>query len=155
MGIATVGIMPMRGPILGIDLGEKRIGLAVSDAAASIAFPAGFIVSHGRPRDVAALREVIEERGIVRIVVGLPIHLDGRASPGSAAARGFADALGEATGLPVDLLDERWTSRAADRSLSETKGGRKKRREAVDAVAATLLLRTYLERQWASRAPCG
>jgi putative Holliday junction resolvase len=146
--------MSNRGPILGIDLGEKRIGLAVSDPGASIAFPAGFVASHGRVRDVAALREVIEERGIVRVVVGLPIHLDGQASPGSVAARGFADALGEATGVPVDLLDERWTSRAAELSLSESKGGRKKRREAVDAVAATLLLRTYLERQFPSQAPC-
>jgi putative Holliday junction resolvase len=146
--------MSNRGPILGIDLGEKRIGLAVSDQAGSIAFPAGFVASHGRKRDLATLRGVIEERGIVRVVVGLPIHLDGRASPGSVAARSFADALGEATGLPVDLLDERWTSRAAERSLSETKGGRKKRREAVDAVAATLLLRTYLEQQSASQAPC-
>ncbi len=146
--------MSNRGPILGIDLGEKRIGLAVSDPAASIAFPAGFVVSRGRARDLVALREVVEERGIARIVVGLPIHLDGRASPGSQAARTFADALGEATGLPVDLLDERWTSRAAERSLSETKGGRKKRREVVDSVAATLLLRTYLERQLASQAPC-
>ena len=58
------------GPILGIDLGEKRIGLAVSDPAASIAFPAGFVASHGRARDLAALREVIEARGIVRIVAG-------------------------------------------------------------------------------------
>jgi putative Holliday junction resolvase len=147
-------MMSNRGPILGVDLGEKRIGLAVSDSDASIAFPAGFIVSQGRPQDVAALREVVEERGIVRIVVGLPIHLDGRASPGSQAAQGFADALGEVTGVPVDLLDERWTSQAAELSLSESKGGRKKRREAVDAVAATLLLRTYLERQFPSQAPC-
>ena len=57
-------------------------------------------------------------------------------------------------GVPVDLLDERWTSQAAELSLSESKGGRKKRREAVDAVAATLLLRTYLERQFPSQAPC-
>jgi len=145
--------MPGRGPILGVDLGEKRIGLAVSDSDASIAFPAGFLVSQGRPKDVAALREMAEERGIVRIVVGLPIHLDGRPSPGSQAARSFADALADATGIPVDLLDERWTSQAAELSLSESKGGRKKRREAVDAVAATLLLRTYLEHQFPSQAP--
>jgi putative Holliday junction resolvase len=149
-----VEIMSNRGPILGVDLGEKRIGLAVSDLAGSIAFPAGFVASHDRARDVAALRAVVEERGIVRVVVGLPIHLDGGASPGSRAARSFAEALGAATGIPVDLLDERWTSRAAERSLSESKGGRRKRREAVDAVAATLLLRTYLERQFPSQAPC-
>jgi len=143
--------MPNRGPILGVDLGEKRIGLAVSDSAARIAFPAGFIVSQGRPKDVAALRELVEERGIVRIVVGLPIHLDGRPSPGSQAARSFAAALGEASGVPVDLLDERWTSQAAELSLSESKRGRKERRDAVDAVAATLLLRTYLERRFPSQ----
>ena len=128
-----------------MDLGQKRIGLAVSDPAGSIAFPAGFVASRGRERDLAALSEIAAQRGITRIVVGLPIHLDGRPSPGSEAARGFAEALGELTGLPVDLLDERWTSRAAERSLSESKGGRKRRREAVDSVAATLLLRTYLE----------
>ena len=146
--------MSSRGPILGVDLGEKRIGLAVSDPGASIAFPVGFIASRGRPKDLAALREVVEERGIVRIVVGLPIHLDGRASPASRAARRFADALAEVTGVPVDLLDERWTSQAAELALSESKGGRKRRREAVDAVAAALLLRTYLERQFAAQAPC-
>jgi putative Holliday junction resolvase len=137
--------MADRGPILGVDLGEKRIGLAISDLARSIAFPAGFVASRGREQDLTALQEVAAERGVARIVVGLPIHLDGRPSPGSEAARRFADALGERTGLPVDLLDERWTSRAAERSLSESKGGRKRRREAVDSVAATLLLRTYLE----------
>jgi len=145
--------MTSRGPILGIDLGEKRIGLAVSDPDASIAFPVGFIVSRDRPQDVAALCEGVEERGGGRVVVGLPIHLDGRPSPGSQAARSLADALGEATGIPVDVLDERWTSQAAELSLSESKGGRKKRREAVDAVAATLLLRVYLERQFPSQVP--
>ncbi len=143
------------GPILGVDLGAKRIGLAVSDPGASIAFPAGFIASRGRARDVAALRALIEARGIVRVVVGLPVHLDGRPSADSEAARRFADALGAAAGVPVDLLDERWTSRAAERSLAESRGGRKRRREAVDAVAATLLLRTFLERASAARKPCG
>jgi len=147
--------MSKSGPVLGVDLGAKRIGLAVSDADASIAFPAGFIASRDRERDVAALCELIEARGIVRVVVGLPVHLDGRPSPGSEAARRFAAALGAAAGVPVDLLDERWTSRAAERSLAESKGGRKRRREAVDAVAATLLLRTYLERASAAREPRG
>ena len=139
--------MADRGPVLGVDLGERRIGLAVSDPAGRIAFPAGFIASRGRKLDLDALREVIEERGIVRIVIGLPVHLNGRPSPGSQAAQGFAQALESAVGLPVDLLDERWTSQAAELSLNESKLGRKRRREAVDSVAATLLLRTYLERQ--------
>jgi putative Holliday junction resolvase len=142
--------MADRGPVLGVDLGEKRIGLAISDPAGIIAFPAGFIASKGRKPDVGALREVILERGIVRVVIGLPIHLSGRPSPGSEAAQKFAEALRTATDLPVDLLDERWTSQAAEDSLSESKRGRRQRREAVDSVAATLLLRTYLERQSSS-----
>jgi putative Holliday junction resolvase len=134
------------GPVLGVDLGAARIGLAVSDPAGSIAFPAGFIASRGRKLDLEALGEVIEERGILRVVIGLPVHLNGRPSPGSKAAQSFAEALEASSGLPVELLDERWTSQAAELSLDESKLGRKRRREAVDSVAATLLLRTYLER---------
>ncbi len=130
-----------------VDLGSKRIGLAISDSDASIAFPAGNLASRGRVQDLKALGEMIRERGITRVVVGLPIHLTGRPSTGSEAARKFAGELARATGLPVDLLDERWTTRAAVGSLGESKRGRKRRAEAVDSVAATLLLRTYLERR--------
>lgn len=135
------------GPILGVDLGSKRIGLAVSDPDAGIAFPAGQLACRGHAHDLKALGEMIRERGITRVVVGLPIHLSGRPSRGSEAARKFADELARATGLPVELLDERFTTRAAERSLSESKRGRKRRAEAVDSVAATLLLRTYLEQR--------
>ena len=135
------------GPILGVDLGSKRIGLAISDSRGGIAFPAGFLASRGRAQDLNALGEMIRERGITRVVVGLPIHLTGRPSTGSEAARKFAGELARATGLPVDVVDERWTTRAADRALDESKRGRKRRAEAVDSVAATLLLRTYLERR--------
>ncbi len=139
--------MSEMGPILGVDLGSKRIGLAISDSGASIAFPAGNLESRGRAQDIKTLTAMIRERGVSRVVVGLPIHLTGRASSGSEAARKFADELARTTGLPVDLLDERWTTRAADLSLDESKRGRKQRRQAVDSVAATLLLRTYLERR--------
>jgi len=134
------------GPVLGIDLGSKRIGLAVSDFDRSIAFPAGSLASRGHARDLAALREMIRERGITRVVVGLPILLSGRPSTGSRNAQRFAEDLARATGLPVDLIDERWTTKAADRSLGESRRGKKRREEAIDTIAATLLLRTYLER---------
>ncbi len=139
--------MDNSGPILGIDLGSKRIGLAISDSDGSIAFPAGNLATRGHVRDLKAIGEMIQERGVTRVVVGLPIHLSGRPSTGSEAARRFAGELARSTGLPVDLLDERWTTRAAELSLGESKRGRKRRAEAVDAVAATLLLRTYLERR--------
>jgi putative Holliday junction resolvase len=134
--------------VLGLDLGEKRIGLAVSDEDARIAFPAGVLVRKSERQDFAALRKLVEERGIGRAVVGLPLHMSGRAGPQAEAARAFAAMLAEKAGIPVDTLDERWTSVAAERSLRET-GRRTIERHGkgvVDEVAATLLLGAYLER---------
>ena len=136
--------------MLAIDYGERRLGLAVSDEAGEHAFPAGTLERRGSKRDLAALRELALERGIERVVVGLPLHLDGRAGKEAQAARAFAAAVSEATGLPVDTCDERWTTQEADRSLQEQgyvgKRGRKKA-ALVDTVAATLILRTYLARR--------
>jgi putative Holliday junction resolvase len=133
--------------ILGLDLGAKRIGLAVSDSECAIAFPAGTLDRRGLARDLSALVKLVSEREVERIVVGLPLHLDGRAGIGARAARDFASALSEATGLPVDTLDERLTTVEAERILRESGAGRKARREAVDSIAATIILRTYLEQR--------
>jgi len=155
--------------VLGVDYGERRIGLAVSDPEGRIAFPAGTLQSAGRAKDLAALCALAAERGVTRVVVGLPLHMDGRRGPEAEAAQRFAEALAEASGLPVETLDERWTSLEAERALRETgdaprargsRAGRGKRRRrggggggraegkgAVDEMAATILLRTFLERQ--------
>ena len=138
--------MRVRGPVLALDYGTRRIGLAVSDAEASFAFPAGFLACRGRKRDLAALGELINERDIRSVVVGLPLHMDGSRGETALAAEKFANEVAESTGLPVELIDERWTTQAAERALAESRSGRKKRRTAVDATAATLLLRTWLER---------
>jgi len=138
--------MRVRGPVLALDYGTKRIGLAVSDESGTFAFPAGFLACAGRRRDLEALRALICEKSVQRVVVGLPLHLDGRRGESAAAAEEFANAVAKITGLPVDLVDERWTTVAADRALRESRSGRKRRREAVDTTAATLMLRTYLER---------
>ena len=137
--------MSPSGPVLALDYGTKRIGMAVSDEAGDFAFPVGELERKGAKQDIAALAEVVSERGVVEIVVGLPLHLDGRAGPEADAARRFAAAIGDATGRPVALLDERWTSREAERALRESQPKRGKRRGArLDAAAATILLRTYL-----------
>jgi putative Holliday junction resolvase len=166
-----------RGCVLGLDYGSRRIGLAVSDEAGLFAFPAGALERTGLQRDLAALAALIAERGVTRVVVGLPLHMSGRGGPEAEAARAFARALGEAVQLPVDLLDERWTTREAERALRDAPGKRsaqraggerssagkrsaqraggersspsrrKRSRGSVDSVAATLLLRTYLERE--------
>ncbi|MDJ0789267.1 MAG: Holliday junction resolvase RuvX [Myxococcota bacterium] len=135
--------------VLGIDLGARRIGLAVSDAEDRIAFPAGVIASKGPKADVGAVAELARERDVRAVVVGLPIHMDGREGPEAKAARQFAERLAERSGLPVELLDERWTSREAERVLAGSTSRRKGRRDKgrVDEAAATILLRTWLERQ--------
>jgi putative Holliday junction resolvase len=136
----------MEGPILGIDLGARRIGLAISDSDQRIAFPAGHLERAGLKRDLEAIGRVVSERGACRIVVGLPLQLDGREGTGAQAAREFARALGAATSLPVDLVDERLTTVEAERALREAPARtRRGRKQVIDAMAATLLLRSWLD----------
>jgi putative Holliday junction resolvase len=110
-----------------------------------IAFPVGVLERRGMPQDLAALRHLVEDRRVRAIVVGLPLHLDGRAGAEADAARKFAAALGEACGLPVALVDERWTTALAERELRDSPRRRRHKKQDVDAVAATMILRTYLE----------
>ena len=138
--------------VLGVDLGSRRIGLAISDPDARFAFPLDAIESKGTRQDVAALRELITSREIERVVVGLPLHMDGRAGPEAEAARAFAGALSEAAGVPVDTLDERWTTLEAERALHADGRSAGKRRRARksgerDSMAASIILRTWLERE--------
>lgn len=136
--------------VLGVDLGSKRIGLAVSDAEGKLAFPAGVIESRGRKRDLAALRALIRERGIEAAVVGVPLHMSGRKGPEADQAIRFAGELAAASGIPVETLDERWTSVEAERVLRATDAGARaarERRGAVDEIAAAILLNTFLERR--------
>jgi putative Holliday junction resolvase len=135
------------GRILGLDLGSKRIGLALSDPEFAIALPEGTLERKGLARDLAALGKLVQERDVKRIVVGLPIHMNGSRGPEAVAAEAFARQLAEATGLPVDLQDERWTTLEAHRALRATGHDARARRGYVDAVAASLLLRAYLERR--------
>jgi putative Holliday junction resolvase len=144
--------------VLGIDLGSKRIGLAISDSEGRLAFPAGVIESEGRKRDLAALRTLIREREIGRAVVGVPLHMSGRRGPEAEKAIRFAGDLAHTAGIPVDTLDERWTSVEAERILRSTHSGTraiKARKGAVDEMAAAILLRTYLDlsRAQADRLP--
>lgn len=136
----------MQGPILGLDLGARRIGLAISDERGVLAFPVGFLERAGLAQDLVALRALIAERGATRIVVGLPLQLDGREGPGARAAREFARALGEATSLPIELIDERLTTVEAEHALREASPKtRRARKQVIDAMAATLMLRSWLE----------
>lgn len=118
--------------------------MALSDPAGTIALPHSVIDRGGE--DVAArLRELCRESEVEQIVVGLPLHLSGREGPAVEGAREIAELAREATGLPVEMHDERFTTVTAESALLEAGVRRRKRREVRDMVAATVLLQSYLD----------
>lgn len=139
--------------IVGLDLGNRRIGFAVSDATRTLARPVGVLVRP--PSDAEAVRLAAdeirrlaaEEDGVRAIVVGLPTRLDGTANEMTARVKTFADALGAATGLPVLLQDERLTSREAESRLALREKDWRERKKKLDAAAAALILQDYLDAQ--------
>lgn len=121
------------------------MGLAVSDPSGTIAQPLGRVEAAPAETLPARLAEVAATRGAGRIVVGLPRRLDGSHGPEARAARELAQALRRASGLPVELVDERLTTAQAERSMIEQRVRRAKRRATIDSVAAALLLQSYLD----------
>ena len=103
--------------VLGIDLGHKRIGLALSDTEGGFAFPAGTLKSGSVVQNLKALHEIIVEKEVGSAVVGLPRHMDGRKGPEAESAEQFAKSLSKQANIPVETLDERWTSVEAERAL--------------------------------------
>ena len=132
--------------VVGIDLGAKRIGVAVSDSEEKIAMPSSVIHRSGdRQRDHRAIREIVEEYEAGRVVVGLPLSLDGSMGPAARAASEEAEELATVVGAPVEVYDERLTTVTADRSLMEMKMKADARRRVVDKVAAAVMLQSWLD----------
>ncbi len=133
------------GRILAIDLGDRRVGLAISDPTGTIASPSGHIVRRaGKRVPVAEILDRAEELGARGFVVGLPLDEDGNDTPRAIEARELAAAIESRTGLPVRLLDERFTTAAALRAIREMGGRTRGRKGDVDALAATVLLQHAL-----------
>jgi putative holliday junction resolvase len=136
--------------VLGIDFGERRVGLALSDPSATIATPLPTIVRRaGKRPPVAAILEIIQKNDVDRAVVGLPLDLSGEETEWTAQVRDFAGKLSERAGIPVDFLDERLTSVQAERAVRSIglKRGEREQKGRIDAAAAVLLLQTFLDRQ--------
>jgi putative Holliday junction resolvase len=129
-------------------VGNRRIGVAVSDELGFTAQPVLTLERrHNRREDLRSLARLARRFAVVGIVVGNPLHLSGELSPQAAKTQLFAAELGELTGLPIHLWDERLTTRAAHQILYEAGHARQKHRKVVDQVAATLILQSYLEQQ--------
>ena len=138
-------VPPREVRILALDVGRKRIGLAVSDPLGITAQGLGVLIRQDRETDLARLLEVCREYGVKEIVVGLPRHMDGRPGKQAPEIMELAQALGEAMDAVVTPWDERLTTVEADRVLLQADLSRRRRRQVVDQVAAVLILQSYLE----------
>ena len=162
--------------ILAVDYGRARIGLAIADAGAGLPQPLAVLARINRNEDMRRLRELAREHSVKQIVVGLPLRLDGTRGEMAEEAERFAHRVQKQIGVPVEMVDERLTSWEAERLLEEYEGriiqaparfktrrednqkrGKKKEKgkHSVDAVAAAVILREYLEMQRASKEKCG
>ncbi|MBK9178382.1 MAG: Holliday junction resolvase RuvX [Acidimicrobiales bacterium] len=132
--------------VVGVDLGSRRIGLAVSDPSGTIASPHAVLARCGdRARDHQAIATLVGEVGAERVVVGLPLSLDGGLGPAARAARQEADELAAVVDVPVETFDERLTTVTAERALAEQGLRAEQRRLVVDKVAAAVLLQAWLD----------
>jgi putative Holliday junction resolvase len=134
------------GPVLALDLGDARIGVAVSDPGRRLAVPVGTIRT-GAPDDVKAIASIVRERGVALVVVGHPVLLSGEAGPRARHAEAFAEALGSFVGVPVVLEDERLSTKQAERSLRDAGITGPARRRVVDSGAAVVILESFLHRE--------
>jgi putative Holliday junction resolvase len=131
--------------VVGIDLGSRRIGVAVSDATGTLASPYEVVARNDGSH--AAIKRIVEEVEAERVVVGLPLSLDGSDGPAAKAARAEAVVLQAALGVPVELYDERLTTVTANRSMMDLKMKADARKRVVDKVAAAVMLQSWLESQ--------
>ncbi|MEI6496222.1 MAG: Holliday junction resolvase RuvX [Actinomycetota bacterium] len=138
--------------VLGIDLGSKRIGIAVSDRSGTIASPLLVLQRTGdRRRDHRRIAELVLEEEAEAVVVGLPLNMNGSLGPAAQAAIAEADALATVVGVPVETHDERRTTATADAAMLEFKMNATERRRVVDKVAAAVMLQGWLDRQAGTR----
>ena len=131
---------------LGLDPGERRIGVAISDASCTIASPVEFIDVKAGDRE-ARITNLCAEWEITAIVVGLPVSLDGSEGPAAVRSRDFGAMVAELTGLPVEYQDERFTTVTAEQALLEAGVKRRSRTSKRDQIAAAVMLQGFLDRR--------
>lgn len=131
--------------ILALDLGRKRIGVAVSDELSVVARPLPALQSRGRNADAEAIAALVATQGAGRVIVGLPLHLNGSHGVQADRVHKFGTFLAEQIAVPVEYWDERFTSVEASRLLSQQGIAPRKQRDHIDSTAAAILLQSYLD----------
>ena len=141
----AAALRPMQA-LIGLDLGDKTIGLAVSDRMRQVASPLSTIRRSKFTLDAAELLKIVADREIGGIILGLPFNMDGSEGPRCQSTRAFARNLERLTPLPIGFWDERLSTVAAERALLEADTSRKRRSEVIDHVAAAYILQGVLDR---------
>ncbi len=135
----------MKKRILGLDVGDVRIGVAVSDGLGLTAQPISTLVRQGTEKDLESIRRLLTEYETEEIVVGLPVNMDGSSGPQAQKTREFADLLVTRLAAKVTFWDERLTSAQANKALLEGGMRRERRKQVIDQIAAVLILQSYLD----------
>lgn len=138
--------LPPAGALAGLDLGDKTIGIAVSDLRRGVATPLETIRRKKFTLDAGRLLEIVKARALAGLVLGLPLNMDGTEGPRCQATRAFARNLSALTNLPIGFWDERLSTVAAERALLEADTSRLKRAQVIDHVAAAYILQGFLDR---------
>ena len=135
------------GRIMGLDVGDKTIGVAVSDIMGLTAQGVKTVKRVGKKKDIEELKAIIAERQVNKIVSGLPKNMNGTLGPQGEKVIKFCELLQESTGIKVEYWDERLSTVAAERTLIEGNVRRENRKSVIDMVAASIILQGYLDRQ--------
>ena len=135
------------GRIMGLDIGDKTIGVAVSDLMGLTAQGITTIKRVGKKKDIEAIKQIIAEKQVNKIVSGLPKNMNGTVGPQGEKVQKFCELLKEETNLPIEFWDERLSTVAAERSLIEGNVRRENRKKVIDMLAAVIILQGYLDRQ--------
>lgn len=143
---AQVQEIPVMQAMMGLDLGTKTIGVAVSDGMQSVATPLETVKRKKFTQDAERLLQIIAERNIGAVVLGLPLNMDGTEGPRAQSTRAFARNLEKLITIPITFWDERLSTVAAERALLEGDTSRKRRSEVIDHVAASYILQGVLDR---------
>ncbi|HSS10669.1 MAG TPA: Holliday junction resolvase RuvX [Acidimicrobiales bacterium] len=148
MRSSAVAIVPLSGRVVGVDLGTRRIGVAISDAGQRVATGLTVVVRSGDlGADHRALAALAAQEEAVAVVVGLPTSLDGSVGPAAQGVRQEVESLRTVVGVPVEVIDERFTTAAANRALQATGHSARRTRRVVDQVAAAVILQSWLDRR--------
>jgi putative holliday junction resolvase len=131
--------------VMGLDIGTKTVGVAISDELHLTAQPHHTLRRDSVKRDIEALRLLVAEYDVGELVAGLPLNMDGSEGPRAQATRKYGDTVALALSLPLHYWDERLSTVAAERSLIEGHASREKRKQVIDAVAASLILQAFLD----------